>query len=115
MQGDGTTPDDGRKEVYKDGPDEDGQQFNNTGYTETQKPENSIVFRSYSDPDGTDQFTKLRVKFINKVKTGSLSITKQVPPDEQATLGDKNVHLYRAVLEHRRYAPGRQHGSNRNS
>ena len=89
MQGDGTTPDDGRKEVYKDGPDEDGQQFNNTGYTETQKPENSIVFRSYSDPDGTDQFTKLRVKFINKVKTGSLSITKQVPPDEQATLGDK--------------------------
>ena len=47
------------------------------------------MFRSYSDPDGTDQFTKLRVKFINKVKTGSLSITKQVPPDEQATLGDK--------------------------
>ena len=31
----------------------------------------------------TDQFTKLKVKFINKVKTGSLSITKQVPPDER--------------------------------
>ena len=31
----------------------------------------------------------MKVKFINKVKTGSLSITKQVPPDEQATLGDK--------------------------
>ena len=89
MQGDGTTPDDGRKEVCKEGLDVDGQQFNNTGYTETQKPENSIVFRSYSNPDGTDQFTKLKVKFINKVKTGSLSITKQVPPDEQATLGDK--------------------------
>lgn len=89
MQGDGTTPDDGRKEVYiKD--TKDGQQINNDGYTTTQKPkENSIVFRSYSDPAGTDQFTKLRVKFINKVKTGSLSITKQVPPDEQATLGDK--------------------------
>ena len=89
MQGDGTTPDDGRKEVYKDGPDEDGQQFNNTGYTETQKPENSIVFRSYRDPDGTNQFTKLKVKFINKVKTGSLSITKQVPDDERTALGDK--------------------------
>ena len=86
MQGDGTTPDDGRKEVYKDGPDEDGQQFNNTGYTETQKPENSIVFRSYRDPDGTNQFTKLKVKFINKVKTGSLSITKKVPPDEYEKL-----------------------------
>ena len=85
MQGNGTTPDDGRKEVYQEGK-EDGQQINNDGYTaETQKPENSIVFRSYSDPDGTDQFTKLKVKFINKVKTGSLSITKQVPPDEKTT------------------------------
>lgn len=90
MQGNGTTPDDGRKEVYQEGK-EDGQQINNDGYTaETQKPtENSIVFRSYSDPDGTDQFTKLKVKFINKVRTGSLSITKQVPEDERGTLGTK--------------------------
>ena len=89
MQGDGTTPDDGRKEKYKEG-EEDGRKIQNTGYTAgTQKPENSIVFRSYSDPDGTDQFTKLKVKFINKVKTGSLSITKQVPDDELDTLGDK--------------------------
>ena len=89
MKGNGTTPDDGRKEKYQTGI-KDGQTIENTGYTaKTQKPENSIVFRSYSDPDGTDQFTKLKVKFINKVKTGSLSITKQVPPDEQATLGDK--------------------------
>ena len=90
MQGDGTTPDDGRKEVYKEGPGEDEKQIANTGYTATtQKPENSIVFRSYRDPDGTDQFTKLKVKFINKVKTGSLSITKQVPEDERTTLGNK--------------------------
>lgn len=88
MQGDGTTPDDGRMEVYQPGNGEDGKQLNNIGYTETQKPkENSIVFRSYSDPKSTDQFTKLKVKFINKVKTGSLSITKLVPEDEQTTLG----------------------------
>ena len=88
MQDDGTTPDDGRMEVHKGGNGEDGQQINNDGYTKTEKPkENSIVFRSYSDPDGTDQFTKLKVKFINKVKTGSLSITKLVPEDEQTTLG----------------------------
>lgn len=86
MKGDGTTPDDGRKEKYQTGPGEDGRQIQNAGYTGTQKPENSIVFRSYSDPDGTDQFTKLRVKFINKVKTGSLSITKQVPQDEYEKL-----------------------------
>ena len=89
MQGDGTTPDDGRKEVYKKG-EEDGRKIQNDGYTaETQKPEKSIVFRSYSDPDGTDQFTKLKVKFINKVKTGSLSITKQVPEDEKEALKDE--------------------------
>ena len=89
MRGDGTTPDDGRKEVYiKD--TKDGQQINNDGYTKTEKPkENSIVFRSYSNPARTDQFTKLKVKFINKVRTGSLSITKQVPDDELDTLGDK--------------------------
>lgn len=87
MQGDGTTPDDGRMEVYKGGNGEDGKQFNNIGYTKTEKPDgNSIVFRSYSNPAGTDQFTKLKVKFINKVKTGSLSITKQVPDDEYNAL-----------------------------
>ena len=86
MQGDGTTPDDGRKEKYKEG-EEDGKTIQNDGYTGTQKPEeNSIVFRSYSDPDGTDQFTKLKVKFINKVRTGSLSITKKVPDDEYNAL-----------------------------
>ncbi|WP_417065159.1 SpaA isopeptide-forming pilin-related protein [Gemmiger sp.] len=90
MQGKGTTPDDGRKEKYKEYKDEDGQPIQNDGYKETQKPkENSIVFRSYSNPKSTDQFTKLKVKFINKVKTGSLSITKQVPEDELDTLGDK--------------------------
>lgn len=88
MQGNGTTPDDGRKEKYQTGQGEDERPIANTGYTATtQKPEeNSIVFRSYSDPDGTNQFTKLKVKFINKVRTGSLSITKKVPPGEEETL-----------------------------
>ena len=89
MQCDGTTPDDGRMEVHQTGNGEDEKKIDNTGYIKTQKPENSIVFRSYSNPDGTDQFTKLKVKFINKVKTGSLSITKQVPDDERTALGDK--------------------------
>ena len=87
MRGDGTTPDDGRMEKYQKGPGEDEKPIENKGYTETQKPkENSIVFRSYSDPDGTNQFTKLKVKFINKVRTGSLSITKKVPDDEYDAL-----------------------------
>lgn len=86
MQGNGTTPDDGRKEKYQTGT-KDGKTIENTGYTAaTQKPDDSIVFRSYSDPESTDQFTKLKVKFINKVRTGSLSITKQVPPNERQAL-----------------------------
>lgn len=85
MQCDGTTPDDGRMEVHQTGNGEDEKKIDNTGYIKTQKPENSIVFRSYSNPERTDQFTKLKVKFINKVKTGSLSIAKQVPPDEETT------------------------------
>ena len=85
MQRNGTTPDDGRKEKHQTGKDKDGVQMDNTGYTATKKPDDSIVFRSYSNPEGTDQFTKLKVKFINKVKTGSLSITKQVPEDEKTT------------------------------
>ena len=89
MQGNGTTPDDGRKEKYQTGT-KDGKTIENIGYTAaTQKPDDSIVFRSYSDPESTDQFTKLKVKFINKVKTGSLSITKQVPPDEREALKDE--------------------------
>ena len=90
MQGNGTTPDDGRKEKYQTGQGEDGKTIENKGYTATtKKPENSIVLRSYSDPDGTNQFTKLKVKFINKVKTGSLSITKKVPDDEREALGNE--------------------------
>ena len=91
MQRNGTTPDDGRKEVYQPGYGEDGRKMENDGYrAETKKPDDSIVFRSYSKPEGTDQFTKLKVKFINKVKTGSLSITKKVPEDEEKALeGEK--------------------------
>lgn len=76
-------PDDSRAEAYMTGP-VDGKEQANAGYTTTQKPKdaNTIVFRSYTNPDDTDQFTKLRVKFINTVKVGSLSITKSEPEGE---------------------------------
>ena len=88
LQDDGTAPDDKRIEAVINQPNE-GQQTQNTGYTTAQKPDaNTIVFRSYSDPDGFDQFTKLRVKFINTVRVGDLQIIKQVPDDEYAALKD---------------------------
>lgn len=39
-------------------------------------PENTFVFRHYTDPDNTTTTTKLTVKFTNTVKTSSLTIAK---------------------------------------
>ncbi len=69
--------DDGRAEVYLSGQDSDGKEYANSGYTRTQKPEeNTIVFRSYSNPDSTTGVTKIKVAYTNKVKTGELTIRK---------------------------------------
>lgn len=83
-------PDDNRAEVQMTG-QVDGEEQANKGYPATQKPKdaNTIVFRSYTNPDDTDQLTKLRVKFINTVKVGSLSITKSQPEGETYLNGEK--------------------------
>ncbi len=84
----GTRPDDGRTERYDEA-------TKNSGYTQDWKPsqgnpeDNTIVFRSYSDPDNTDQFTKLKVQFVNTVKVGSLKITKRAAEGEENDLDGK--------------------------
>lgn len=106
----GSTIKDGRKEKYKKGL-EDGQQRNNDGLTIGDKKTvgypgvdskedssawakkngdantedaNTIVFRSYSDPDNSTIATKLKVKYTNKVKTGTITIKKK-----QAAVSDE--------------------------
>ena len=90
LAADNVAPDDSREEVYKTEL-VDGKEQANAGYKTTEKPKdtNTIVFRSYTNPDDTDQFTKLRVKFINTVKVGSLSITKLQPEGETYLNGEK--------------------------
>lgn len=76
-------PDDGRTEVYVD---EEG--VRNEGYTaESTKPDkNTIVFRSYKDPDEkSSTLTKLKVEYVNTVKTGGLKIQKQAAEGETLT------------------------------
>lgn len=75
-------PDDDRTEVYVD---EDG--VKNDGYTKDEKPgTNTIVFRSYKDPDETSStLTKLKVKYVNTVKTGGLKIQKKAAAGETLT------------------------------
>lgn len=75
-------PDDDRTEVYVD---EDG--VKNDGYTKDEKPgTNTIVFRSYKDPDeNSSTLTKLKVKYVNTVKTGGLKIQKKAAEGETLT------------------------------
>ena len=44
--------------------------------TSEKVPEDTFVFRSYAKPDDTTTLTKLKAVFYNKVKTGSLKLTK---------------------------------------
>ena len=73
-------PDDGRTEVYD--PD-----IANDGYTGDKKPDtNTIVFRSYKHPDESTSSLKLKVQFVNKVKTGKLVIKKAAASDEVGSI-----------------------------
>ena len=75
-------PDDGRTEVYDDS-------VKNDGYKVSKKPEeaNTIVFRSYKDPDeNSSTLTKLKVKYVNTVKTGGLKIQKKAAEGEEGTI-----------------------------
>ncbi len=76
-------PDDDRTEVYVN---EEG--VRNEGYTKDEKPgTNTIVFRSYKDPDETSStLTKLKVKYVNTVKTGGLKIQKQAAAGEEKNI-----------------------------
>lgn len=81
---------DGRQEIYVSGADSDGTEQSNTGYTTTgwakkngttssntdRDEKNTIVFRSFTDPDSSTASTKLKVKYTNKVRTGAISIAK---------------------------------------
>ncbi len=78
----GSGPDDGRTEVYD-------ESVKNDGYTaESEKPDkNTIVFRSYKDPDETKStLTKLKVEYVNTVKTGGLKIQKKAAEGEEGTI-----------------------------
>ena len=78
-------PDDGRTE--KKGTGEEQPKENPYNGTKPTDPDaNTIVFRSYKDPDETSStLTKLKVKYVNKVKTGGLKIQKKAADDETLT------------------------------
>lgn len=74
-------PDDGRKENKGTEEEQKGNQYDGN------KPSaDTIVFRSYKDPDETSStLTKLKVKYVNTVKTGGLKIQKKAAEGETLT------------------------------
>mgnify|MGYP001699993234 CR=1 FL=1 len=75
----GSSPNDGRTEKIRPNDEQAGN-----SYTGTKPDTNTIVFRSYKDPDETSStLTKLKVKYVNTVKTGGLKIQKKAAADEE--------------------------------
>ena len=78
-------PDDGRTELIPDKSEQVSNGVTNTydGNKPSDSDANTIVFRSYKDPDETSStLTKLKVKYVNTVKTGGLKIQKQAATGE---------------------------------
>ena len=74
----GSGPNDGRTE--KGGAEEQNK------YDGNKPSANTIVFRSYNDPDeNSSTLTKLKVKYVNTVRTGGLTIQKKAADGENLT------------------------------
>lgn len=80
----GSSPNDGRTEKIRPNDDQTGN-----NYTGTKPKGDTIVFRSYKDPDeNSSTLTKLKVKYVNTVKTGGLKIQKKAADGEKDTIKD---------------------------
>ena len=77
----GSSPNDGRTEKIRPNDEQAGN-----SYTGNKPSADTIVFRSYKDPDETSStLTKLKVKYVNTVKTGGLKIQKKAAEGETLT------------------------------
>ena len=77
----GSSPNDGRTEKIRPNDDQTGN-----SYTGNKPSAATIVFRSYKDPDeNSSTLTKLKVKYVNTVKTGGLKIQKKAAEGETLT------------------------------
>lgn len=78
-------PDDDRTENKGTDDEQKGNSYTGNKPDNPNNPNdpNTIVFRSYKDPDETSStLTKLKVKYVNTVKTGGLTIKKQAAAGE---------------------------------
>ena len=81
-------PDDGRTENKGTGEEQpEENKYDGKKPSATDRDANTIVFRSYKDPDeNSSTLTKLKVKYVNTVKTGGLKIQKKAAEGEEGTI-----------------------------
>lgn len=85
----GSGPNDGRTE--KKGAEEQNKYDGNKPSADT------IVFRSYKDPDEkSSTLTKLKVEYVNTVKTGGLKIQKKAAAGEENTI--KGTYTFKVTF-----------------
>ena len=93
----GSGPDDGRTEKITNGAEQESGGVKNSYNGKKPTTGNTIVFRSYKDPDETSStLTKLKVKYVNKVKTGGLTIQKQAATGEENTI--KGTYTFKVTF-----------------
>ena len=69
---------------------------------EVKKPdESTIVFRSYKNPDSENAVIDLKAKYVNKLRTGSISLKKELSNEELETRKGRN---YKFIIEYRNVA-----------
>lgn len=88
----GSSPNDGRTEKKGADKEQEGNKYN-----ENKPSADTIVFRSYKDPDETKStLTKLKVKYVNTVKTGGLKIQKQAATGEGENI--KGIYTFKVTF-----------------
>lgn len=88
----GSSPNDGRTEKIRPNDEQAGN-----SYTGNKPSADTIVFRSYKDPDETSStLTKLKVEYVNTVKTGGLKIQKKAAAGEEGTI--KGTYTFKVTF-----------------
>ena len=89
----GSSPNDGRTEKIRPNDDQTGN-----SYTGNKPSADTIVFRSYKDPDeNSSTLTKLKVEYVNTVKTGGLKIQKQAAAGENDII--KGTYKFKVTFD----------------
>lgn len=70
--------------------------------TSVKKPtESTIVFRSYANPDSDNAVINLKAKYVNKLRTGSISLKKSLSKGEKESHPERK---YKFTIEYRNIA-----------